>query len=791
MLHRPEVFFRKCRNFFSRSKWLIRLLHLSYVSEKPQRRGLLLIQIDALSRAQLEAALAAGKMPFLKNLMEKQRYRLRTHYSGMPCSTPAVQGELFYGVSAAIPSFSFYDTQQQRIFTMFNPAHAEIIQSRLEAKGTGLFENGSCYSNIFTGGAAEPHFCVSDLQFAHLFGQWRTFSFIIAVLLHVYSLLRAAALLVFEFVIAIVDIFRGLYGGRDLWKEIKFIPSRVGICILLREIIVIGTKMDITRGFPVIHANFMGYHEQSHRRGATSRFAHWTLKGIDDAIKRIWKSVHQAEKEYDIWVYSDHGQVDTVPYESVFGKTLQNVVHETLHSEKSARRHFRHHRRPGFRNRLGWRLHKIVQGEFNDLRRDADKALVTALGPYAQVYLDQTHRNAKQSCAQALLDSGKIPLVLIPEKKDGEKVVRVLRKNAEYMLPQEADSFFFENRFVPPEVVQDFVSACHHPSAGDLIICGYQGPGAAYYSFVTENGSHGGVSEQEYSGFLMAPENCPVDFEKEYVRPRDIRHGAFRILDRQVPDETNLSAADDKPLVERFRVMTYNVHSCAGMDGKFSPLRIARVIEQFNPDIVALQELDVGHRRSNHTDQAQVIADILEMDHFFSPAIAMEEEQYGDAILSRFGMRLVKRDILPGHEPGGYREPRGALWVEIDIGSRKLHVLNTHLGLTFGERQQQIETLLGDEWLNSDAFLSRAIFCGDFNFSPRSKLYRQCREALKPAVPSAEPQGTYCGRYPFIHIDHIFFQGDLRLTECITGDTDLARIASDHRPLIAEFQFDK
>lgn len=788
MLHKPEVFFRKCRNFFSRSKWLIRLLNLSYISEKRDEPGLILIQIDALPRDQLEAALGAGRMPFLKNLLEKQRYRLRTHYSGMPCSTPAVQGELFYGVSAGVPSFSFYDAAEKRVFTMFNPADAERIESRLEQNGTGLFENGSCYSNIFTGGADEPHFCVSDLHVARLFGQRRTFSFIIAVLLHGFSLLRAGALLVIEFVIAVVDFFRGLVQGQDLWKELKFVPSRVGICILLREIIVIGAKMDMTRGFPIIHLNFMGYHEQSHRRGATSRFAHWTLKGIDDAIKRIWKTVHRSDKEYDVWIYSDHGQVDTVPYEAAFGKSLQEVVTETLHLEKTPKKHPGRRSRLGLLNRLGWRLQKIVQGEFNEIKRDDEKVLVTALGPCAQVYLTEKHRNEKHACAAELLKTGKIPLVLIPEKKGDENIVRVLTQSHAYQLPQQADEYFFDNHFIPSEIVADFVRACHHPSAGDLIISGYQGPDKAYYSFVMENGSHGGVREHEYSGFFMAPENCPVNTEKDYVRPRDIRHGAYRVLGRAIPDEAEPPAVGARQTVKTFRIMTYNVHSCVGMDGKLSPLRIARVIEQFNPDIVALQELDIGRKRSEHKDQAQIIANILKMDHFFSPAIALEEEQYGDAILSRFPMRLVKRDILPGYENSS-REPRGALWVKIDVGAHKLYVLTTHLGLTFPERRQQIETLLGSDWLKHRALVDEAVFCGDFNFSPRSKLYRRCHQVLKPATGSSALQGTYCGRYPFLRIDHIFFRGGLRLQECITGDTDLARIASDHRPLIAELKF--
>lgn len=85
--------------------------------------------------------------------------------------------------------------------------------------------------------------------------------------------------------------------------------------------------------------------------------------------------------------------------------------------------------------------------------------------------------------------------------------------------------------------------------------------------------------------------------------------------------------------------MTYNVHGCVGMDGKLAPERIAsRVIARHTPDIVALQELDVGRRRSNGVDQAELIARRLEMEQIFSASLHVEEGRYGNAILTHLPM---------------------------------------------------------------------------------------------------------------------------------------------------------
>src|SRR5688500_16130121 len=96
------------------------------------------------------------------------------------------------------------------------------------------------------------------------------------------------------------------------------------------------------------------------------------------------------------------------------------------------------------------------------------------------------------------------------------------------------------------------------------------------------------------------------------------------------------------------RLMTYNVHRCIGCDGVLSPARIARVIASYRADLIALQELDVGHARTERADQPRVLAELLDMKAFFFPAVEGRDEHYGDAVLSRHPMDLVRAAPLPG-----------------------------------------------------------------------------------------------------------------------------------------------
>ena len=80
-----------------------------------------MIQIDGLARRQVEAAMAAGKMPFLQRLLKRDGYEMHTFYPGIPATTPAVQAELYYGVRSAVPAFSFFDRTLNQVGRMWDP----------------------------------------------------------------------------------------------------------------------------------------------------------------------------------------------------------------------------------------------------------------------------------------------------------------------------------------------------------------------------------------------------------------------------------------------------------------------------------------------------------------------------------------------------------------------------------------------------------------------------------------------------------------------------------------------
>lgn len=236
--------------------------------------------------------------------------------------------------------------------------------------------------------------------------------------------------------------------------------------------------------------------------------------------------------------------------------------------------------------------------------------------------------------------------------------------------------------------------------------------------------------------------------------------------------------------------MTYNVHRCVGADGQPSPERIAEVIASCQPDIVALQELDVRRARTGSVDQAHLIARELKMEMHFHPALQVLEELYGDAILSTLPLRQVKAAALPRARRWPRLEPRGALWSSIDIGGTQLQVINTHLSLLRRERFAQVQALLGPEWLGRHDGGCPVILLGDFNAGPSSRSYRALASRLSDAQALVRPtrQATFPTRAPFRCIDHVFVNRRVAVLAASVIRTPLARVASDHLPLVVDFQ---
>lgn len=801
MIYRFEMFTRRLRKRLSRSEWLVRALGLPRSEGSPTRPGLVFIQIDGLSRHELLRAIGKRRMPFLQHLMRHEGFNLHRVFSGVPSNTPSVQGELFYGVRQAAPAFSYYDRTNAQLVRMFDPGAAASIEKRIAGQGQPLLAEGTAYGDIYTGGAEQAQFCFARLGYNDFFVGARPLAIPLMMILNLFAVLRMIANVGIEFVLAVFDFIRGVaFQGQSFGHELRFIPFRVAITSLMRDLITLGAKIDIARGVPIIHLNFLGYDEQAHRRGPDSAFAHWTLKGIDTAIRHIWHAARNgSRRDYDVWIYSDHGQEGTTPFPYETGRTIEEAVAEVFNNFDLHDREDRQRNRRGIQNRrialFGGRLSHVVGGDgrHNEERSSrplAEGVRVTAMGPLGHIYLPVPieDRDERERLAVALVRVAQIPLVLV-EDEAGHAIA--WNDAGRWRMPEQAAEVLGANHPYLKEAARDLTDLCHQPNSGDFVISGWRARQRPL-SFPIENGAHAGPGFHETDAFAILPGDAPMPAHppKPFLRPIDLRQMALDRLGRARIRPRHKPARERQP--GALRVMTYNIHSCIGMDGKIAPERVARIIGQFQPDVVALQEVDVGRQRTGFIDQAEMIANLLEMNFSFHPALSIEEEQYGIAVLSRFPMKLIKAGPLPGLNRRRLLEPRGAMWIAFEHDGRPAQLINTHLGLRHRERLAQIDALLGPEWLGScNADNGPLILCGDLNAIPRSSVCRRIGRHLldsQSVLENHRPRATWFGRYPIGRIDHIFIEPRLSVFKAKVVNTRTARLNSDHLPLIVDLR---
>lgn len=225
------------------------------------------------------------------------------------------------------------------------------------------------------------------------------------------------------------------------------------------------------------------------------------------------------------------------------------------------------------------------------------------------------------------------------------------------------------------------------------------------------------------------------------------------------------------------RVASYNVHRCVGSDGVDDPERIIAVIRELDAAVVALQEVGVAPGAGPLPDRFDALARATGLVAVAGPTLESARAPYGNALLTRLPVRRVLR--LDLSVPG--REPRGALDVEIDAPGGPLHVVATHLGLSRRERRIQASRLLR----HVRARPGPLVVLGDINaWPPVGAAVRR----LEAEVGRTPRLATFPARRALLALDRVWVRPSDRLRALRVHRSALARVASDHLPLVAELE---
>lgn len=232
------------------------------------------------------------------------------------------------------------------------------------------------------------------------------------------------------------------------------------------------------------------------------------------------------------------------------------------------------------------------------------------------------------------------------------------------------------------------------------------------------------------------------------------------------------------------RVMTYNIHHGEGVDGRLDLERIAAVITNAAPDLVALQEVDNQTRRTGGVDQAAELGRLTGMHAVFGKALDYQGGGYGLAVLSRWPVSYHETHPLPSPEPG---EPRALLATKIEAGETGpvIWFASTHLDHR-SETNRLAQARRIDQIL-SDKGTEPVLLGGDFNARPESPVMEVFTQYWLDAS-ALDPQPTIPSRNPRRRIDYILYRPPTKWKPISTRVIH-APAASDHLPVMTVLKY--
>jgi len=245
----------------------------------------------------------------------------------------------------------------------------------------------------------------------------------------------------------------------------------------------------------------------------------------------------------------------------------------------------------------------------------------------------------------------------------------------------------------------------------------------------------------------------------------------------------------------RLRVVSYNIHRAIGVDRRFRPERVVAILKAHDADLVLLQEVDEGVPRSRELNLGRELAEALGYPHYaIGHNVALRKGRYGNATLSRHAI-LRERNI---DLTVGLRKRRGCQHTCVQVTGpggrrRRLEVFNLHLGLSARERAVQVEVLARARELAALPPEEACLVGGDFN-DWRSLLHPALTQRLgfRSATQGESGLGrairTFPSFFPQGALDRIYYRGRLRLHSARRCRLALSRVASDHLPLVADFE---
>ncbi|MHB8612844.1 MAG: alkaline phosphatase family protein, partial [Candidatus Dormibacteraceae bacterium] len=444
-------------------------------------RGLVILHIDGLGADSLEQALRDGDMPYTQALINSEGYVVHRYRCGVPSTTPFAQAGILYGDNSEIPSFRWWD-RERRVIVQFGAGSTfNKVADKYFHGCMPLTQDGACIAACYPAGAKDDFgIAYQDRRYSKHEKSRSAWSVLLPYLANpihigdwVWQTVATLARIANDYTFARA---RGKHPARPY--VISDALEEVFVHHLTRYAVVKAMR----ERYSPIYAGFYAFDETGHAFGPDDRSSLHILKHVDRTIRKI---AGERGDEYELVVLSDHGQIETVPFNEHGGSDFGAFVADLV---------------PGFR---------VQQTKGKTYGPDQDKAIgnvtVTGSGGLAHIYFaDESRRLGYRELmarhprlAPGLSELDKVALVMA---RDGTRDV-YLNKGMELeggALPA------LLGLYDDADILMGQLGRLNgFQNAGDLIVFG-SFVGGKQVNFENQAGGHGSIGGEQLHPFLLA-----------------------------------------------------------------------------------------------------------------------------------------------------------------------------------------------------------------------------------------------------------------------------------------------
>ena len=459
-------------------------------------KGLVVLHVDGLGHSRLRTAVEQGQMPYVAELMETEDYQALPYRCGVPSTTPFAQAGILFGDNSEIPSYRWWDKQANLLVAFGSGSTFGRVADRYFVGRRPLTEGGACIAALYQAGATDrfgPRYEERHRPDQPDAGGRAIAAFLLNPVT-LYFWLRHGGLALFR----ITSEYLGArLAGRRAAR--RYVIADIYHEVLVHHLTRFALLQAMDEGLPTIYACFYTYDEAAHAFGPSDANTLRVLRHIDSTIRLACerRRANRAGVDYEVVALSDHGQVETTPFDLVDGRTLGQLISGWL---------------PGYmvREHRG-RVFAPADGD------PVGRIEVTYSGGLAHVYFadvpQRLDAEAVESRFPGLVDRlvalDRVGIVMLKSADGG--ILATVDGRIPLRLPLEPSATALLRRFDSPDVLAAQLRRLNSfQRSGDLVVFGAY-DGSRQVNFEHQVGGHGSIGGEQLHPFVLVKREWSFD----------------------------------------------------------------------------------------------------------------------------------------------------------------------------------------------------------------------------------------------------------------------------------------